>query len=89
MLDNPLTASSAYGFSAWTPSVAGGTAVMPETNLGATGDVPSLALPDIPLLGGNPLFWLLVLFLIWTGYVYGAFDVGIKKIGKAGVKVGS
>lgn len=83
------TAAAAYGFGSWQPSVAGGHAVMAETQVGSTGDIPSASLPDFPLFGGNPLFWLLLLFLIWTGYVYGAFDVGIKKIGSAGVKVGS
>lgn len=81
------TAQAAYGFSSWNPNY-GGSAIMPETQIGATGDIPSASLPDFPLFGGNPLFWLLLLFLIWTGYVYGAFDVGIKKIGSAGVKVG-
>jgi hypothetical protein len=82
------TASAAYGFQSWNPLVAGGTAIMPETQIGTTGDIPSASLPDLPFLHGNPLFWLLLLFLVWTGYVYGAFDVGVKKIGSAGVKVG-
>ena len=82
------TALGAYGFTGYTPSAPGGVAVMPETQVGVSGDIPGPALPKLPLLGSNPLFWLLALALIWSGYVYGAFDVGFKKIGSSSFKVG-
>lgn len=85
---DPQTANGAYGFSTWTQAVPGGMAIMPETHIGASGDVPSAVLPKLPLIGNNPLMWLLAFGLIWSGYVYGAFDIGFKNIAKTGVKVG-
>lgn len=84
-----MTANGAYGFNGWTPSQPGGVAIMPETHVGNTGNVPSPALPSLPLNWHNPLFWILALFLVWSGYVYGAFDVGFRKIGSTSLKVGS
>jgi len=82
------TASGAYGFNNWTPAVPGGMAVMPETSVGVSGDVPGPALPKLPFSWNNPLFWVLVLALAWSGYVYGAFDIGVKKIGSGKLKLG-
>jgi len=82
------TASGAYGFNAWTPAVPGGMAVMPETQIGVSADVPGNALPSLPFSWHNPLFWLLLFALTWTGYVYGAFDVGVKKIGRTSIRLG-
>ena len=82
------TAASAYGFNGWVPSVPGGTAVMAETQVGSSGDIPSGAMGKLPLHWNNPLFWLLALVLVWTGYLYGGFDIGVKKIGSTRVKLG-
>ncbi len=83
-----FTANGAYGFSSWSPAAPGGVAIMPETSVGHTGDVPGASLPSLPLNWHNPLFWVAALFLVWSGYVYGAFDVGFKKIGSTSLKVG-
>lgn len=87
-MDSSYTAGGAYGFMSYTPSTPGGVAVMPETSVGVSGDVPSNVLPKLPLSWHNPLFWLLVLALVWSGYVYGAFDIGFKKLGSNSFKVG-
>ena len=81
------TASGAYGFNAWTQAIPGGMAVMPETAVGVTGDVPGPALPKLPMTWHNPLFWVLILALVFTGYLYGGFDIGVKKIGNLKLKV--
>lgn len=85
---DPQTAGGAYGFSAWTPAQPGGVAIMPETQVGVSGIIPGAALPNLPIIGDNPLFWVLALVLIFTGYLYGAFDIGVKKIGNISVKGG-
>lgn len=85
---DPYTAGGAYGFASYTPAVPGGMAVMAETAVGQTGDIPGAVLPKLPFSWHNPLFWLLILALAWSGYVYGAFDVGFKKIGSGSIKVG-
>ena len=36
----------------------------------------------------NPLFWLLVFVLFFVGYVGFMFDFSVKRIGKAGLKLG-
>ncbi len=87
-MDSSYTAGGAYGYSAWSPSLPGGMAIMPETAVGVSGDIPGAALPKLPLGLRNPLFWLLVLALVWSGYVYGAFDIGFKKLGSSSIKVG-
>ena len=87
-MDSSYTAGGAYGFNAWTPSAPGGVAVMPETAVGVSGNIPGAALPKLPLGIHNPLFWLLMLALVWSGYVYGAFDIGFKKLGSNSFKVG-
>ena len=87
-MDPSNTAGGAYGFSSWSQATPGGMAVMPETAVGVSGTVPGAALPSLPLNWHNPLFWLLVLALVWSGYIYGAFDVGFKKLGSSSFKVG-
>lgn len=87
-MDTSYTAGGAYGFNAWTPATPGGVAVMPETAVGVSGDVPGPSLPSLPFSWHNPLFWLLALALLWSGYVYGAFNIGIKKIGRSSLKLG-
>lgn len=88
VMDPSYTAGGAYGFSGWTPAQPGGMAVMPETQVGVTGDVPGPALPKLPFNWHNPLFWVLVLALVWSGYVYGGFNVGLKKLGGGSFKLG-
>ncbi len=87
-MDPSYTAGGAYGFAAYTPAQPGGMSIMPETHIGVTGDIPGAVLPRLPLSWHNPLFWLLVLALAWSGYVYGAFDVGFKKLGSTSIKLG-
>jgi hypothetical protein len=87
-MDAAYTAGGAYGYSSYSPAVPGGVAVMPETNIGVSGHVPSGVLPKLPINWHNPLFWLLLLALAWSGYVYGAFDIGFKKLGSTSVKLG-
>lgn len=87
-MDSSYTAFGSYGFTGYTPSVPGGVAVMPETSIGVSADVPGAVLPKLSLGQHNPVFWLLLLALVWSGYVYGAFDVGFKKLGSTSIKVG-
>jgi hypothetical protein len=87
-MDSSYTAGGAYGFNSFSPAVPGGAAIMPETSVGVSGAVPGSVLPKLPLGHTNPLFWLLILALVWSGYIYGAFDIGFKKIGSSSFKVG-
>ncbi len=87
-MDPSNTAQGAYGFNSWTQAVPGGISVMPETQIGVSGTVPGAVLPKLSFSWGNPLFWLLIFALAWSGYVYGAFDIGFKKIGRTSVKLG-
>jgi len=85
------TAADAYGFQSYSPAYPGGLVVAPQTTVGESGandPVPSISLPRLPFGHQNPMFWLLIILLIVSGYVAGGFDVAIKKIGKAGVKIG-
>lgn len=82
------SAAGAYGFGSWTPASPGGVAIMAETQVGATGDIPGGALPKLPFHWGNPLFWLLALVLIFTGWVYGAVNFNVRKLGGASARVG-
>lgn len=90
---DPNTAAGAYGFGAYSPATPGGLAIAPPvTQLGGDHPMetpPGIVLPD--MFGGHidhPLFWFLILVLVFTGYVFGSFDVGIKRVVRAGVKVG-
>lgn len=85
MLDQ--TAQGAYGFSSWTPATPGGVAIIPETQVGNDG-APGQVLPNLPLHWENPLFWLLLIFLIFTGWLYASGSFGIKKIASISGKVG-
>ena len=97
---DPNTAVGAYGYNAYSPSVPGGVAIMPETQLGGNSqpggaivNIPGQVLSKIgPHPAQNPLFWVLVIALIWTGYVFGGFSIGggVKKVGRgrAGVRLG-
>ncbi len=73
-----MTATGAYGFQHGTIPVG---SIMSETNIG--NDI-KLGIPSGTLgLGtSNPLFWLLILALVFTGWIFGAFDfaIGAKKI---------
>jgi len=81
------TAGAAYGFVHGTTPVG---SVMAETNIGGKGDVgiPDFGGRQLSLGAGNPLFWLLILVLLFTGWIFGAFDFGIKRIGSVSVKAG-
>lgn len=85
MLDQ--TAQGAYGFNSWTPAAPGGVATIPETQTGNSGP-PGAVLKGLPLHWGNPLFWLLALVLVFTGWLYLGADFGIKRVGEARFKVG-
>ncbi len=79
------TAFHAYGFAGGTPN---DPSVKGETSVGVALDNPSGAMPSLPLHWDNPLFWVLILVLLFTGWLYGGFNIGagggIKKIGSAG-----
>jgi hypothetical protein len=80
------SAVQAYGFVSYTPAYPGGLAVGHST---ATGDsMPHEIAETFGFGSSNPLFWLLILLLILTGYFTLGFNVGLKKIAKAGFKVG-
>jgi hypothetical protein len=81
------TASSVYGFQSYSPAYPGGLAVAQATDVMQQG-LPSEVLPSFGLGHRNPLFWILILALIVTGYLTLGFNVGLKKIFKAGAKVG-
>jgi hypothetical protein len=92
-MDPSNTALGAYGFASFTGAPAGGMSLgtsgtMPETALGVSGNIPGPALPALPINWHNPLFWLLILALVWSGYIYGAFDIGFKKLGSGKLKLG-
>ncbi len=82
------TAASVYGFQGGPPA---GDAVHAETSVGTGLDSTAGALPALPLHWGNPLFWLLIGILLFTGWLFGGFNVGgsagIKKLGRAGGSV--
>jgi hypothetical protein len=85
---DPSTAQGAYGFNSWTTAQPGGMAIMPETQVGSSGEIPGAVMSKLPLHSGSPLFWLLILVLVWTGYLYGGFNFGIKKVVKGSFGVG-
>lgn len=81
------TAADAYGFISYTPAYPGGLAVASATDVGLNG-APHEVLPKMGWGHSNPLFWVLVLVLVVTGYLTVGFDFGLKKIVKAGAKIG-
>lgn len=80
------TAENAYGFQSYSPAYPGGLVVAPQTD--QSDGQPSIALPKLSFGHTNPLFWLLIVLLIVIGYISGGFNVGVKKIGRLGIKVG-
>ena len=82
---DPHTATNAYGYAAYSPAYPGGASVLPMTDIGD--NVPSGVLPKLGIGFQNPLFWVLILFLIITGYLSIGFDLGLKKIGN--LKIGT
>lgn len=74
------TAVSAYGFQAYTPAYPGGASVLPSTESG-DGNIPSGVLPRMSFGHQNPLFWVLIILLVVTGYLTFGFDIGLKKVG--------
>jgi hypothetical protein len=77
------TAFGEYGFNSHTSAYPGGGATLPMTDVG--NNVPSGVLPKLGFGPQNPLFWVLILILILTGYLTVGFDLGLKKIGKLNV----
>lgn len=78
------SAAGAYGFIHGATPVPG---VMAETSVGADFSAPF----ETNTRGfglDNPLFWLLILALIFTGWIFGAFDFGVKRVGNVRVKAG-
>lgn len=82
---DPMSASAVYGFQSAIP-------ISPGTQDNAVGSTPSyndiVQLPQGVPHFDHPLFWLLILALIFTGYVFGVFEVGVKHIGDVKVNVG-
>jgi hypothetical protein len=76
-----MTASGAYGFQSFSHAFPGGMATQPMTDVGA-GNIPDGVMPKLGFGHQNPLFWVLVIFLIITGYLTFGFDIGIKKLGQ-------
>ena len=81
------TAADAYGFISYTPAFPGGLAVASATDVGTHG-APHEVLPKMGFGHSNPLFWVLILVLVITGYLTLGFNVGIKRVLKAGAKIG-
>ena len=36
----------------------------------------------------NPMFWVLIVVLVVSGFAYGGFSVGAKRVGKTSGRVG-
>jgi hypothetical protein len=81
------TAVDAYGFQSYTPAYPGGLAVANATAVPDMG-IPHEVLPKLGFGTQNPFFWVLILFLIITGYISLGFNFGLKKVLKGGLKVG-
>lgn len=82
------TAQDTYGFRSWSPATPGGIAVMAETQIGEGHELSGAVMGRLPLGINNPLFWVLVGVLVFTGWLYLGGSFGIKKIGSASLKVG-
>lgn len=81
------TAAGAYGFISYTPAYPGGLAVANATAIMDQGMPAEVSLP-LGLGPQNPLFWILILVLIFTGYITAGFNVGIKRLVSLGGKIG-
>lgn len=81
------TATDAYGFISYTPAFPGGLAVANATDVQSAG-IPHEVLNGMGFGPSNPLFWVLILVLIITGYATVGFDFGLKKVVKGGLKIG-
>jgi hypothetical protein len=87
-MDQFSTAAGAYGFAHGNSPVGD---IMAETSVGANVDASMPSITGGAPLGfgvNNPLFWLLILFLVFTGWIFGAFDFGVKRVGNVKVGVG-
>jgi hypothetical protein len=84
MMDFSASAAGAYGYQHGANPVGD---IMAETSVGANADIP-FSPSSLGIGTSNPLFWLLLLALIFTGWVFGAFDFafGVKKVGNVGFK---
>ena len=82
-----LTAAESYGFQSYTPAFPGGLAVASATDIGQQG-IPHEIETKLGFGTSNPLFWVLLLVLIITGYLTLGFNVGIKRVLKGGIKLG-
>jgi hypothetical protein len=82
---NLFSAQGAYGYSGNSLLSPGGTAMTPEQPGVANQTSP---FGKLPITWNNPLFWLLLLFLVWSGYIFFGFNFGIKKVFKESLKVG-
>ena len=80
------TAAGAYGFMHGMVPVG---SVQAVTQSGSEGAPTVVGAPSLSLGMDNPLFWLLLLVLLFTGWVFGAFDFmfGVKKIGSTRLSV--
>lgn len=82
------TAAVSYGFTSYTPAYPGGLAVANATDVGNMKSLPHEISMPMGFGPSNPLFWILILFLIITGYATAGFNVGLKRVFKASGKVG-
>lgn len=82
------TAAQSYGFISYSPAYPGGLAVANATDIGGSKGIPHEISMPLGFGPQNPLFWILILFLIISGYATAGFNVGLKKIFKLGGKVG-
>lgn len=85
---DPMTAAGAYGFGSYSPEST--PTAFAQTSSGSAGEGVSQIASSLGNIGhtSNPLFWLLLLALIFTGYAFGVFEVGVKRVGSARVEVG-
>ncbi len=80
-----FTPASTYG----TTRGGGATTLAAEAPMSATG---AQAQTEAALNSGwnsvgwhNPFFWLVALVLVWLGYIFFGFNVGVKGVGKVSV----
>ncbi len=80
------SATSAYGWKGW--GKPDGTTISAETQIGMGQDLSAAVMAKLPFGHNNPLFWLLILFLVFTGWMYFGGSFGIKRLGSVSAKVG-